>query len=243
VNRVQLAFQRERQFLSDAAHELKTAVAIQKSTLQLLEQDKMSEEEYRLGIERALEDTARTERLVADMLMLSSLEHAQRTVGRIDGTEPAASLNESLYRAIDRLAPLAKLKSVSIAFAPYGDLLVDARESELGLLWTNLIENAIQHSPPDSKVLIELSNCDDCVCTIRISDSGSGISLQDLPHVFERFYRSDNSRSRSTGGFGLGLSIAKAIVEKNQGTIRIQSTPQTGTRVEVEMRSVKSCHT
>jgi signal transduction histidine kinase len=70
-------------------------------------------------------------------------------------------------------------------------------------------------------------------CRTRIQDVGSGIAPDDLPHVFERFYRSDTSRSRLTGGFGLGLSIAKAVVEKNQGTIAIQSAPGAGTQVEV----------
>ena len=234
ATRVQAAFQRERQFLSDAAHELKTAVAIQKSTLQLLEQGKASEAEYREGIARALEDTARTERLVADMLLLSSIEHAQRSPDGFDAAGAVMNLNDSLLLAIDRLAPIAKMKSVSIDFEPDGSPRVQARESELSQLWTTLVENAIQHSPSDSKVLIEVIKTDGSAWRIRIVDSGSGMSSRDLPHVFERFYRSDTSRSRLTGGFGLGLSIAKAVVEKNHGSIRIRSIPEVETTVEVE---------
>jgi signal transduction histidine kinase len=231
--RVQAAFQRERQFLSDAAHELKTAVAIQKSTLQLLEQGQVSERDYREGVARALDDTARTERLVADMLLLSSIEHAQRSPKGLDSGGAVTSLNDSLLLAIDRLTPMARVNSVSIDFGPNGNNSVYAKEPELGQLWTNLIENAIQHSPRHSAVLIEVSRAGGSACRVRIVDSGSGISSADLPHVFERFYRSDSSRSRLTGGSGLGLSIAKAVVEKNRGSIEIQSAPDEGTTVEV----------
>lgn len=235
VSRLQAAFRRERQFLSDAAHELKTAVAIQKSTLQLLEQGTATAAEYREGIARALEDTSRTEHLVADMLLLASIEHARNAPGNPDRATSATSLNESLFDAIDQLTPMAKMKSVSIDFTPAETLLVPAKESETGQLWRNLIENAIQHSPPNAHVVIDARAVSAAACRVRIADSGSGIASEDLAHVFERFYRSDSSRSRLTGGFGLGLSIAKAIVEKNHGSIRIQSTPGKGTAVDIEL--------
>jgi signal transduction histidine kinase len=235
VDRIQAAFQRERRFLSDAAHELKTAVAIQKSTLQLLEQGTLSEREYREGIARALEDTARTERLVADMLLLSSIEEAERAA---EEECPSASLNDSLLSAIDQLAPIARMKLVSLEVQHGEDTRVCARESELSQLWVNLIENAIQHSPEGSRVVIATEMMDGCQCRIRIEDFGSGIASRDIAHVFERFYRADSSRSRRTGGFGLGLSIAKAVVVKNHGTIAIQSAPMTGTTVEVFLPAV-----
>ena len=231
VDRIQAAFQRERRFLSDAAHELKTAVAIQKSTLQLLEQGRLGEQEYRDGITRALEDTARTERLVADMLLLSSIEQAERLED--SNTQPSTALNDTLHSAIDRLASIAKMKSVSIRFQPPQNIRITARESELAQLWVNLLENAIQHSPGGSTVVIATEMNGGNMCRIRIQDFGSGIAAEDIPHVFERFYRSDHSRSRLTGGFGLGLSIAKAVVEKNHGTIAIHSAPGAGTNVDV----------
>lgn len=231
VDRIQAAFQRERRFLSDAAHELKTAVAIQKSTLQLLEQGRLGEQEYRDGIARALEDTARTERLVADMLLLSSIEQAERSEDA--NTPPSAALNDTLHAAIDRLASIAKMKSVSIDFQPTQNIRVRARDSELSQLWVNLLENAIQHSSSGSRVLIAAERNGGNTCRVRIQDYGSGIAADDISHVFERFYRSDTSRSRLTGGFGLGLSIAKAVVEKNHGTIAIDSAPDAGTKVDV----------
>jgi len=231
--RVQVAFDRERQFLSDAAHELKTAVAIQKSTLQLLEQGKTNEAEYREGIARALEDTARTERLVADMLLLSAIEHSQQAPENSDSTSLRSSLEQSVQLAIDRLQPLAQMNAVILDLKLDGSHCVMGKEPELCVLWTNLIENAIQHSPASSRVAIEVTGAGANGCRVQIADCGSGIAAADVPHVFERFYRSDNSRSRATGGFGLGLSIAKAIVDSLQGSIHVESAPQRGTRVEV----------
>jgi signal transduction histidine kinase len=143
------------------------------------------------------------------------------------------SLNDSLLAAIDQLAPLAQRKSVSVVFQPAQNVRVEAWKSDLNQLWVNLLENAIQHSPNGSRVLVGAATCGGN-CRVRIEDSGSGIPSHDLPHVFERFYRSDASRSRQTGGFGLGLSIAKAVVEKNHGTIQIHSVPTEGTTVEVD---------
>jgi signal transduction histidine kinase len=242
VTRLQQAFRRERRFLSDAAHELKTAVAIQKSTLQLLEQGKASEEELREGIARALEDTSRTESLVANMLLLASIDYSQGSTGEgaVDNEVPLG-LNESLQHAIDQLVPMAKMRSVSVVFDSRCDLRVRAPEYELNQLWINLLENAIQHSPLDGEVKVEISCIEGSGCRILLADAGSGISSEDLPHVFERFYRSDRSRSRLTGGFGLGLSIAKAIVEKNHGAIQIDNMPQTGTMVEVRLPAVDAC--
>lgn len=234
--RVRAAFDRERQFLSDAAHELKTAVAIQKSTLQLLEQGKPSELEYREGIARALEDTARTERLVADMLLLSALEHRQSSSESPGSNRPSSSLEESLQLAIDRLQPLAQMKSVAIDLKLDGAHSVIGKESDLSLLWMNLIENAIQHSPTSSRVTVEVDRLSSG-CRVRICDQGTGIPVTDLPHVFERFYRSDSSRARATGGFGLGLSIAKAVVDAVGGSIQIESEPARGTTVQVTLPS------
>ena len=241
VTRLQQAFRRERRFLSDAAHELKTAVAIQKSTLQLLEQGKPSEEELREGIARALEDTLRTESLVANMLLLASIDHSLQSTGKdADDDGVSRDLNESLQHAIDQLVPMAKIKSVSVLFDACYSLRVRASEFELNQLWINLLENAIQHSPLGGRVKIEVGRIESSACRILIADQGPGISSEDLPHVFERFYRSDRSRSRLTGGFGLGLSIARAVVEKNHGAIQIESMLQAGTRVEVRLPAAQA---
>jgi len=228
---VQQAFQRERQFLSDAAHELKTAVAIQKSTLQLLEQRQLDENEYREGVSQALEDTGRIEHLVRNMLLLSSLEHARQTPR---DTSSRIRIDDTIVSAIEQLLPVAQIRSVRCIFEDRCNAQIRGNESDLTLLWTNLIENAVRHSDSGTEVRIELED-KESASTVRIVDRGCGISSVDLLHVFERFYRSDVSRSRSTGGFGLGLSIARAIVENLDGSIQISSDPGAGTTVEVTL--------
>ena len=101
--------------------------------------------------------------------------------------------------------------------------------------FVNLLENAIQHSAPGASVVINGEVNDENTCCVRFADIGSGIASVDLPHVFERFYRSDASRSRSTGGFRLGLPIAKAIIENYGGTIQIWSVRGAGTTVVVRL--------
>ena len=134
--------------------------------------------------------------------------------------------------AIEQLSPVAQIHSVSCIFEDKCNAQIRGNESDLTLLWTNLLENAVRHSEPGAEVKVEVEATGNA-CSVRIIDKGSGISGVDLPHVFERFYRSDVSRSRSTGGFGLGLSIAKAIVEILDGKIQLCSTPGAGTTVEV----------
>lgn len=231
ASRVRQAFERERHFLSDAAHELKTAVAIQKSTLQLLEHGMPTNEEYREGLGRALEDTGRIEHLVRDMLMLASIEHS-RSVSSAGVPGAEVQLSDTIAAALEQLAPMGRMRSVECRCELPVDGIIAASQSDLTLLWTNLLENAIQHSPPGSSVVIETERRGDS-CLVRIVDTGEGISCVDLPHVFERFYRADSSRSRARGGFGLGLSIVKALVDHLRGTIRISSIAGAGTTVEV----------
>lgn len=228
-SRVRQAFQRERQFLSDAAHELKTAVTIEKSTLQLLEQEQMSEDEYRAGVSQAIEDTNRIESLVHDMLLLSSLEHSRRGAPE---TSSVVRLGDTIMSAIEQLLPVTQIHSVSCIYDDKCESQIRGSESALTRLWINLLENAVRHSKAGCDVLVKAESTGSA-CKVRIIDTGSGILPADLPHVFERFYRADISRSRSTGGFGLGLSIAKAIVENLGGTIQLSSTPGTGTTAEV----------
>jgi signal transduction histidine kinase len=100
-------------------------------------------------------------------------------------------------------------------------------------VWTNLLENAVRYSPEGTSVEVAV-NHDSEKAQIVFQDHGVGISAADLPRVFDRFYRGDPSRTRATGGFGLGLAIAKALVEAYGGTISAESAPGRGTRMTVE---------
>jgi signal transduction histidine kinase len=166
------------------------------------------------------------------MLALASIEGSDRNK-RAD----AVSLDESILAACDQLLPMAALHGVELQMHLAGSGLVESEECLLQNLWVTVIENAIHYSPRGAPVALT-SSCDGRFCTVSIQDYGQGIPPDYLPHIFERFYRVDSSRARDTGGFGLGLSIAKAIVDRHQGTIQITSNVGEGTTVVVVFPSV-----
>ena len=222
------AFIQQRRFVGDAAHELKTAVAVLKSSLQLLTLKQRTALEYEQGIERCQLDCERLEETVAKMLTLARAEtnSAPPTM--------AADLAEVLRQVSDQFESMAELKHLRIILLAAEPVLVDVDPEQLQLLCSNLLLNALQHSPAGSLVQATVQH-DGTQAELTIEDGGEGIAPEDLPHVFERFYRSDPSRSRNTGGTGLGLAICKAITSRWQGTIEIASDLGVGTKVSVRL--------
>jgi signal transduction histidine kinase len=218
------SFLQQRRFVSDAAHELKTAVAVLKSSLQLLTLKQRTAVEYERGIERSQLDCQRMEETVAKML----------TLGRVEAnSSPAAvatDLTGILRQVVQQFESMAELKRLQVLVLAEGPAMVDIEPEQLQLLCGNLLLNALQHSPGGSAIRAIVQQ-DGTQAELAIEDDGEGIAAQDLPHVFDRFYRGDPSRSRNTGGTGLGLAICKAIVSRWQGSIEIVSELGVGTRV------------
>ena len=228
VEGLRRAFEAEQRFVGDAAHELKTAVAVMRSSVQLLMMRSRLAEEYAAGLGDVLDDTARLEDLVARMLTLASMEENDGSGARY---ADLAGVTEVVVR---RLQNLAGAVEVTVAVEAAGVLCVGVSAEKLEALVSNLVVNAIQHSPRASRVEVTVREEDERA-TLRVSDRGYGISAEALPHVFERFYREDRSRSRETGGAGLGLAICRSIVDAAQGSITIQSEPGQGTSVAVSL--------
>lgn len=228
------SFEQQHQFVSDAAHELKTAVAVAKSSIQLLTMRHRTAMEYEAGLDRCLADCERMEEIVAKMLTLARVESQDES----KAVRYATDLSETVRLTAEQLATVAQVKRlrISISGAGVGDqaIAVDVAPEQLRLLCSNLILNALQHSPEASEVRA-IARADRHSAELRIEDDGSGIEPEILPHIFDRFYRSDPSRSRKTGGTGLGLAICKAIVSRAGGTIDITSTPGRGTIVTVRL--------
>ncbi len=225
------AFQQQRTFVGDAAHELKTAVTVLKSSLQLLTFRERTRDEYQRGIELCLSDTGRMEELVQRMLTLARLEHAEP---RLEGKRAGCSMAETLRQVLGQVEAAATLGRVRLAEEITEEGVVSLGTEDAGTLLTNLVINAIQHSPAGTQIRLRMFREEDQV-VFRITDEGEGIGAEHLPHVFERFYRADASRSRETGGTGLGLSICKAIVDAAGGTIVIESVSGAGTTVTVRL--------
>ena len=241
LQRLERSFVQQRTFVSDAAHELKTAVAVVKSSLQLLDMKSRSAEEYKAGLERCLADSLRLEEIVANMLALARAESASPD----SGPQPAADLAECLRRTVAQLATIASLRGVQVEVVVPASAAshVPIDEEDCCTLLSNLLLNAIQHSPARSIVEARLTSETGAV-VLEIQDHGDGIDPEALPHIFDRFYRGDPSRARSTGGTGLGLAICKAIVQKAGGAIDIASQPDPnlpnrGTTVTVRLPLAK----
>jgi signal transduction histidine kinase len=220
------AFMQQRRFVSDAAHELKTAVAVLKSSLQLLTLKQRTALEYERGIERCQLDCDRIEETVAKMLTLARVETKSAPAS------VATDLTSLLRQVTEQFESMAELKRLQILVLAEGPVMVDVEPEQLQLLCGNLLLNALQHSPAGSAIRAVVQQ-DGTHVELAIEDDGEGIAAEDLPHVFERFYRGDPSRSRSTGGTGLGLAICKAIAFRWQGTIDISSNLGIGTKVTV----------
>lgn len=232
LERLRASFQQQERFVSDAAHELKTSTAVVKSSLQVLTLRPRTVADYDAGLRRALTDCSRMEEIVHRMLTLARVEGYKLALPENILTR----LDEALHQVATQLQPLAETRGIRLVLEPGKAIWVHADASQLRVLCSNLLMNAIQHSHPGGEVrLTAVQTGPDA--DLRVADQGEGIPPEALPHVFERFFRGDGSRSRETGGAGLGLAISKAIVRAADGDISIASDPGHGTTVHVRLPS------
>ncbi|MFZ0813897.1 MAG: HAMP domain-containing sensor histidine kinase [Candidatus Sulfotelmatobacter sp.] len=231
--RLQRSFEQQRRFTNDAAHELKTDVAIVKSSLQLLSMRKRTLEEYDQGLAASLEDITRLETTVEKMLTLARLEQPLESYNSSAASQ-FCSLRDAIEEAVHQSKPFAQLKSIKVAADFNADIRLPIDSRDALLLCSNILLNALQHSPDGGTVRIAVT-ADKETARMAVRDQGEGIPDKDRDSVFEPFYRGDPSRSRKSGGTGLGLSICKAICERAGGTIEIANDPAGGALVTVTL--------
>jgi len=223
LGRLHASYQQQREFMADAAHHLKTPVAILKSTLQALLRRPREAGEYEAAAQASLQDVERLEQLLQRMLRLARLEQQADD----DRVRPLAlvELGASCRAALERVQPLARDRGVALRGGglDHGSR-VRADPDDLELVWVNLLENAIQHSPAGATVEIVGEHRAGSVA-VWVRDQGTGIPVEDVPSIFERFRRGNASRP---GGFGLGLAIARTIVLAYGGTIAVEPHPGPG---------------
>jgi signal transduction histidine kinase len=211
-----------RQMLADISHELRTPLTTMRGYLETLEMPEIAldEDRRRRYLETARRETLRLDRIVNDLLELARFENAVATI------EPRVVAVERIFAGIvrrfehDAAAAGVALRS---QVDPAADQLF-ADPNRLDQALSNLVANALRHTPPGGTIDLEAS-ADATGCRVSVVDSGSGIAAEHLPHVFDRFYKVEASRTAAVGGSGLGLSIAKAIVESHGGTIAVTSRP------------------
>jgi len=204
-----------------------------KSTLQLMLQRPRASDEYQSGIAVALDDLARLENLVQRMMRLALAEQWLEGTRSIH-TGPV-ELGATCEGAIARIDGLAAARQLTIEFQQDARAQVFADPEDLELVWVNLLENAVHYSPAEGTVRLSIRKTSEQEVVVSVEDEGPGIPEQDRERVFERFHRSDPSRTRNTGGFGLGLAIAKALVSAYKGSIRADAGAAGGAVISVTL--------
>jgi signal transduction histidine kinase len=225
-----------RELIMNVSHELRTPVAsIQAHVDSLLlpapDRPDAAESERRLRVTAA--ETRRLADLIEDLLMLARADSHELKV--INRPIELAPIVEQVGRALGPLARAERTVTVSVEGLPAGVWAVGDAD-RLAQVLTNLVRNAINYTPEGGVVSVRLDEGSFEHVQIAVSDTGPGISAADLEHIFERFYRADSSRARDTGGFGLGLSIARELLEAMGGSLSATSQPGLGSTFWISLR-------
>ncbi|MFH1295025.1 MAG: HAMP domain-containing sensor histidine kinase [bacterium] len=220
----------QNRFISDASHEFKTPLTALKSSFEVyLREPKPSLADAQELIKGGIEDVDSLAKLAGSLLTLS---HAEETSGSAQFLP--MKLQEVIVEVVNKFRPLAKQNHIK--FTVKGtDATILGDRGKLTELFTILVDNAIKYNRPGGAVEITTGQEDGSVL-IEIKDHGIGIAPKDLPHIFDRFYRADSSRSKEVPGHGLGLAIAKSIVEQHKGFISAKSQLGQGTTLQVKFR-------
>jgi heavy metal sensor kinase len=229
LERLERAFEGLRSFTADAAHELRTPLAALRCRLEVAINKPRSPDDEHIALSEVLEQVAELSTLVENLLLLARMDAEDQL--------PAAApvdVEELLGQVAEPFGMLAEQKGVHLALECDAPGRVGGDAVLLRRLFGNLLDNAIRHTPPGGCVTVRAKRLGGACC-VDVGDTGAGIEPEALEHIFDRFYRADEARSRSDGGAGLGLSIVKRIVELHRGTVRVESQPGRGTTVHVSL--------
>ncbi len=211
------------EFVANVSHELKTPMASVKVLADsLLMQENAPAELYREFMEDIVSEIDRENRIITDLLALVKMDKKAQELNIA-----ALNINDLTELILKRLRPIARKKDVEVVFESMRTVVAEVDEVKITLVMTNLVENSIKYNKEHGWVKVEL-DADHQFFTFRVSDSGLGIPEEELPHIYERFYRVDKSHSREIGGTGLGLAITKSAVLMHRGSITATSVEGEG---------------
>src|SRR5262245_2851091 len=224
--RLEAAFAQQKQFTADASHELRTPLTVLISEAQTALARDRSAAEYRETVEACLDAAQQMRRLAESLLQLARFDAGQERMER-----NTIDLAETTRVCVERLRPLTDRRRIQVHcdLAP-AETLGDA--DRLSQVITNFLTNAIQYNKDNGEIRVR-TGVENGAAVLTVTDTGIGIAAEDLPRIFERFYRADKSRARADGRSGLGLAICKAIVDAHGGTIEVTSRPGDGTTITV----------
>jgi signal transduction histidine kinase len=220
---VAAAFERQQTFVADASHELRTPLAVIRANAEFLQQEQPESEE-------AAEILAETDRLTSLVDALLALARGQGGAS----AERRLDLGELVTASAQAMQPLAGERKVALDVSAAEGLDVRGNPDQLHQLVVILVDNALRYTPEGGQVTVDARRVDGSA-VVAVSDSGIGIDPDALDHVFERFYRADEARTRAFGGSGLGLSIAEQLVTGHGGRISAESTPGRGSTFTVSL--------
>lgn len=219
-------------FIANVSHELRTPVAmLQGYSEAILDGVTETDEERDEMIQIIHDESLRMGRLVSDLLDLARMES-----GHMKLYKEEMPIAPFLQRIVQKFMPTAREAAVTLSLdeRTTEDVIIDFDEDRLEQVFTNLIDNAIRHTPKGGAVTIGIEKIGD-VCQLTVEDTGAGIPEEDLEYIFERFYKADKARTRVKGGTGLGLSIAKNIVDSHNGLIKASRGEKIGTIMTITM--------
>jgi len=227
--RLDTSFRQQRQFTADASHELRTPLTAIKGQVEVALSKDREPDDYRDVLQSVNAETDRLIRLVGSLLTL-----ARADTGKLAVTLEAVNIAELVEGAVEHVRPTVLERGLDLQLAAGEPAQLRADEGLLLQLLLNLLDNATKYTPSGGTISIGWAAIGSQV-TISVGDNGPGIAPEQLPHIFDRFYRVDTARSRAEGGFGLGLSISKWIAEAHGGTISATSTAGQGTTFTVTL--------
>ena len=218
------------EFVANVSHELKTPITSIKILAEsLISQDDVPNEIYREFMNDIVAEVDREDKIINDLLSLVKMDRTGVNL-QIEKTD----IDLMLEGIIKRLTPIAEKEKVDIIFETRRQVIAEVDDTKLSLAFTNIIENGIKYNHELGSVKVVLDS-EPMMFTVSVEDTGPGIPEEDLPHIFERFYRVDKSHSREIGGTGLGLAIARAAVLMHKGAIKAENRPEGGARFDVKI--------
>jgi heavy metal sensor kinase len=231
LDRLERSVKRLSQFTADASHELRSPIAFIRTAAEIALRQERSPAAYRDALRQIRDESERTSRLIEDLLLLARADAAAEALqfAPVD----LAELVDEVCRLEERQAR-AKDLALDVR-VPDSDVVIEGNDPAIRRLVHALVDNAIKYTPSGGRIEVSLEDAEQTV-ELSVRDSGIGIGEEDLPRVFDRFYRADKARTRDVGGCGLGLSIAQWIANCHRAEIRAESAAGCGSVFRIAFR-------
>jgi two-component system OmpR family sensor kinase len=225
IERVERTLETQKAFLADSSHELRRPLTVLRTDIDILRKPGLSKEQHGACLEQMVTQVEAISHLLSDLLLLSREGHQELVLAPVDYSAVCEQAMARLWAQDDRHEVTAKIAA---------SVRVQGDEKRLAQMVWNLLENSVQYTPEGGRIEVLLQPADG-LARLEVRDHGIGISGEDLPHIFDRFYRARGARDARTEGSGLGLAIVKYIVEGHNGSINVTSQPGEGTAFVVAL--------